>query len=65
MPHEARYHKQFILEKYGLKYALQPTSEAGVDLSNVPEQYVSLLPENPQKSADYIKEIIHKKTGKM
>lgn len=64
MPHEARYHKQFILEKYGLKYALQPTSEAGVDLSNVPEQYVSLLPENPQKSADYIKEIIHKKTGK-
>lgn len=64
MPHEARYHKQFILEKYGLKYALQPTSEAGVDLSNVPEQYVSLLPEKPQKSADYIKEIIHKKTGK-
>ncbi|RAP47519.1 MAG: hypothetical protein BZ136_06150 [Methanosphaera sp. rholeuAM74] len=55
LPKEARNHKQFILEHYGLKHALQPTSEAGVDLSNVPEHYVSLLPENPEQTAKTIK----------
>ncbi len=64
MPKEARAHKQFILEEYGIKHALQPTAEAGVDLSNVPEKYVSLLPSNPQKSAKIIKEKIKDKTGK-
>lgn len=64
MPKEARYHKQFILKKYGLKHALQPTAEAGVDLSNVPGQYVSLLPVNPQKSVEIIQKEIKKKTSK-
>ena len=36
LPPEARIHKKVILEYYGLKHALKPASEAGVDLSNVP-----------------------------
>jgi F420-0:gamma-glutamyl ligase-like protein len=47
LPPEARIHKKVILEYYGLKHALKPASEAGVDLSNVPGSMVSLLPEDP------------------
>lgn len=47
LPPQARIHKKVILEYYGLKHALKPASEAGVDLSNVPGTFVSLLPENP------------------
>ena len=65
MPKEARNHKEFILKEYGFKYALQPTSEAGVDLSNVPDNYVSLLPENPQKTAHIIKEEIRKQRERL
>lgn len=64
IPIEARYHKEFILNRYGLKHALQPTAEAGVDLSNVPGSYVSLLPENPDKSARIIKDLIYDLSGK-
>jgi F420-0:gamma-glutamyl ligase-like protein len=48
LPPEARVHKKVILEYYGLKHALKPASEAGVDLSNVPGTMVSLLPKDPQ-----------------
>lgn len=48
LPKEARSHKQLILKYYGIKHALKPASEAGVDLSNVPGTYVCLLPEDPQ-----------------
>ncbi len=48
LPPEARIHKKVILEYYGLKHALKPASEAGVDLSNVPGSMVSLLPEDPE-----------------
>lgn len=58
MPPEARQHKEFILKKYGLKHALQPTAEAGVDLSNVPGSFVSLLPDNPAESAENIKKLV-------
>jgi len=64
MPKEARKHKEFILKRYGLKHALQPTAEAGVDLSNVPGNFVSLLPENPEKSASKIKNMIKKQSNK-
>jgi F420-0:gamma-glutamyl ligase-like protein len=47
LPPEARIHKKVILEYYGLKHALKPASEAGVDLSNVPGTMVSLLPDDP------------------
>jgi F420-0:gamma-glutamyl ligase-like protein len=47
LPPEARVHKKVILEYYGLKHALKPASEAGVDLSNVPGTMVSLLPDDP------------------
>lgn len=51
LPPQARIHKKVILEYYGLKHALKPASEAGVDLSNVPGTFVSLLPENPTNVA--------------
>ncbi len=59
LPPEARVHKRVILEYYGLKHALKPASEAGVDLSNVPGTMVSLLPENPNDVAkDIAKKIM-------
>jgi F420-0:gamma-glutamyl ligase-like protein len=64
MPKEAYRHKAFILKRYGLKHALQPTAEAGVDLSNVPGNFVSLLPEHPEKTALKIKELIKKQSNK-
>ena len=64
MPPEARNHKQFIYREYGLRYALMPTSEAGVDLSNMPDQYVSPLPTNPRESAFVIEKLIRLKSGK-
>jgi len=58
LPKEARSHKQLILEYYGIKHALKPASEAGVDLSNVPGTCVCLLPENPQRVVQDIHEKI-------
>jgi F420-0:gamma-glutamyl ligase-like protein len=61
---EASVHKEVILQVYGLKHALKPASEAGVDLSNAPGTLVSLLPENPQETAinisKYLKKTVHK-----
>ena len=51
LPPEARSHKKVILDFYGLKHALKPASEAGVDLSNVPGTFVSLLPREPEMVA--------------
>lgn len=48
LPPEARSHKEVILNYYGWKHALKPASEAGVDLSNAPGTWVSLLPHDPQ-----------------
>jgi F420-0:gamma-glutamyl ligase-like protein len=53
-------HKEVVLQLYGLKHALKPASEAGIDLSNAPGTLVSLLPENPERVACDIK----KKIGK-
>jgi F420-0:gamma-glutamyl ligase-like protein len=58
LPKAARNHKQLILELYGWKHALKPASEAGVDLSNVPGSYVCLLPSDPQKVVQDIKNTI-------
>lgn len=60
LPKETEAHKQVVLELYGLKHALKPASEAGIDLSNAPGTYVSLLPENPEKVAKEIKTSIGK-----
>lgn len=64
LPEESKRHKEVILELYGWKHALKPASEAGVDLSNAPGTYVSLLPENPEKVAKEIKKDIKLKTSK-
>jgi len=63
LPPEARRHKEVILKLYGWKHGLKPASEAGVDLSNAPGTYVSLLPLNPQKTAKEIGEKIQKSCG--
>ena len=60
LPEETKAHKEVVLQLYGLKHALKPASEAGIDLSNAPGTCVSLLPENPQKVACEIKEEIGK-----
>lgn len=64
LPAEARSHKEFILRYYGWRHALKPASEAGVDLSNAPETYVSLLPEQPEKVVEDISSKIYSRTGK-
>ena len=60
LPEETKAHKEVVLQLYGLKHALKPASEAGIDLSNAPGTCVSLLPEDPEKVALEIKEEIGK-----
>lgn len=55
LPEETKAHKEVVLQLYGLKHALKPASEAGIDLSNAPGTFVSLLPENPEGVAKQIK----------
>jgi F420-0:gamma-glutamyl ligase-like protein len=64
LPPEARAHKEVVLKHYGLKHALKPASEAGIDLSNVPGTLVSLLPHQPQKAAEKISQKIKETWGK-
>lgn len=60
LPKETEAHKEVVLQLYGLKHALKPASEAGIDLSNAPGTCVSLLPDNPEKVACDIKSEIGK-----
>jgi F420-0:gamma-glutamyl ligase-like protein len=60
LPEETKAHKEVVLQLYGLKHALKPASEAGIDLSNAPGTFVSLLPENPERVAKQIKDEIEK-----
>ncbi|GAB4306237.1 MAG: coenzyme F420-0:L-glutamate ligase [Methanobacteriaceae archaeon] len=64
LPKVARYHKQLVLENYGLIHALKPASEAGIDLSNAPGTFVSLLPSDPQAVVEFITRNIESKTDK-
>ena len=64
LPPEARSHKEVVLRYYGLKHALKPASEAGIDLSNAPGTYVSLLPEKPGEVATDIAGKISNNVGK-
>ncbi|WP_407414658.1 coenzyme F420-0:L-glutamate ligase [Methanobrevibacter sp.] len=60
LPEETKAHKEVVLQLYGLKHALKPASEAGIDLSNAPGTCVSLLPKDPEKVACKIKAEIGK-----
>lgn len=60
LPKETEAHKEVVLQLYGLKHALKPASEAGIDLSNAPGTCVSLLPDNPERVAKEIKQEIGK-----
>lgn len=64
LPPEARSHKEVILRYYGWKHALKPASEAGVDLSNAPGTFVSLLPDDPQGVSEDISRKIEILTGR-
>ena len=64
LPKEAERHKELVLQLYGWKHALKPASEAGIDLSNAPGTFVSLLPEKPEKVAKEIATKIKDATGK-
>lgn len=64
LPVEARAHKEVVLKYYGLKHALKPASEAGIDLSNAPGTYVSLLPSKPGDVASDIASKISNNLGK-
>jgi F420-0:gamma-glutamyl ligase-like protein len=64
LPFEARSHKEVVLRYYGLRHALKPASEAGIDLTNAPGTFVSLLPDEPEKVASDISAKISKKLGK-
>lgn len=64
LPPEARSHKEVILKYYGWKHALKPASEAGVDLSNAPGTFVSLLPNDPQAVSEEMERKIFDRSGK-
>lgn len=63
LPEETKRHKEVVLDLYGWKHALKPASEAGIDLSNAPGTYVSLLPERPELIAKDIHKSIQKKVN--
>ncbi len=56
-------HKQAIIETVGLRYALKPYAEGGVDLTNVPGTYACPLPKNPKKWAEKLHKEIKKELG--
>ncbi|MBC7119488.1 MAG: coenzyme F420-0:L-glutamate ligase [Methanobacteriaceae archaeon] len=64
LPREARAHKEVVLRYYGIKHALKPGSEAGIDLSNLPGALVALLPEDPGSVSEHIAKNIREKYGK-
>ncbi|MGB9937655.1 MAG: coenzyme F420-0:L-glutamate ligase [Methanobacterium sp.] len=64
LPAKARSHKEVVLKYYGIKHALKPASEAGIDLSNAPGTYVSLLPDKPSDVALDIAGKISNNVGK-
>jgi F420-0:gamma-glutamyl ligase-like protein len=57
-------HKQVALERAGFFQALMPSSEGGIDGSNLPYSYVSLPLENPNKIANQIQKHIKISLGK-
>ena len=63
LPEETKRHKEVVLDLYGWKHALKPASEAGIDLSNAPGTYVSLLPERPDLVAKDIHKTIQNKVN--
>jgi len=64
LPREARAHKEVVLRYYGIKHALKPGSEAGIDLSNLPGALVALLPEDPESVSEHIAKSLKDKYGK-
>lgn len=57
-------HKQVALEHRGIFQALMPTSEGGIDGSNLPYSYVSLPLENAEEIANQIQKRVKLELGK-
>ncbi len=53
---EGARHKQMVLEEFGLKHALEPLSEAGVDVGNVPGTCAAPVPESAGDVARELRE---------
>ncbi|MCS3900761.1 coenzyme F420-0:L-glutamate ligase [Methanococcus voltae] len=53
-------HKQVVIDNVGFIYALKPASEGGIDLTNVPGTYASLLPSKPKETMDKLYNAIKK-----
>ncbi len=53
-------HKEVVIREVGFIYALKPYAEGGVDLTNVPGTYASLLPKNPYIWAKNLRDEIRK-----
>ncbi|NPA62235.1 MAG: hypothetical protein GXN95_01625 [Methanococci archaeon] len=56
-------HKETVIKTVGLRYALKPYAEGGLDLTNVPGTYVSPLPKDPKKWAERLYNEIKKEFG--
>ncbi len=60
---EGARHKQMVLEEFGLKHALEPLSEAGVDVGNVPGTYAAPVPESAREVAEGLRERLMEERG--
>ncbi|WP_456482550.1 coenzyme F420-0:L-glutamate ligase [Methanopyrus sp.] len=56
-------HKQMILEEFGLLHALEPVSEAGCDVGNVPRYYAAPVPESADRVARELREELRRRRG--
>ncbi|WP_457614595.1 coenzyme F420-0:L-glutamate ligase [Methanopyrus sp.] len=56
-------HKQMILEEFGLLHALEPVSEAGCDVGNVPGYYAAPVPESADRVARELREELRRRRG--
>ncbi|WP_148688965.1 coenzyme F420-0:L-glutamate ligase [Methanopyrus sp. SNP6] len=54
-------HKQMILEEFGLLHALEPASEAGCDVGNVPGYYAAPVPKSADRVARELREELRRR----
>ncbi len=60
---EGARHKQMILEEFGLIHALEPVSEAGCDVGNVPGYYAAPVPASAERFARRLRERLRRERG--
>ncbi len=60
---EGAMHKQMILEEFGLLHALEPVSEAGCDVGNVPGYFAAPVPASADRFARRLRERLREDRG--